>query len=47
MLELGPSSLEPLAAIPVLKVLSASESIIDGSMDYGEVLHDYLAGGTK
>lgn len=43
VLELGGSPAEPPGEIPVLEILSASEARIDGSMDYGEVVHDYLA----
>ncbi len=38
---------EPLGEIPVLKILAANESLIEGSMDYGDVLYDYIAGGKK
>ncbi|MEN6320847.1 MAG: acetoacetate decarboxylase family protein [Syntrophaceae bacterium] len=43
--ELGSLVTEPLGGIPVLKIMSANDMIIEGSMDYGEVLYDYLAKG--
>lgn len=46
-LEFGSLSMEPLGEIPVLKILSASDAIIEGSMDYGDVLYDYIAEGKK
>lgn len=42
-LAFGPHATEPLGEIPILKILSANDSIIEGTMDYGDVLHDYLA----
>jgi acetoacetate decarboxylase len=47
VLELGGSQAELPAEIPVLEILSANEARIDGSMDYGEVVHDYLDGDGK
>jgi hypothetical protein len=32
----------PGGDIPVVKILSASDMTIDGAMDYGEIVHDYL-----
>lgn len=38
---------EPLGDIPVLKILAANESLIEGSMDHGDVLYDYIAKAKK
>ena len=46
-LELGSLSTEPLGEIPVLKIISANDTLIEGSMDYGEVIYDYLAKSKK
>lgn len=43
----GAMPTEPLGDIPVLKIISAGDMVIDGTMDYGEVIHDYLARGRK
>ena len=42
-LELHPHCLAPVATLPVLEVLSAVHILTDLSLDYGEVVHDYLA----
>lgn len=46
-LEFGSLSTEPLGEIPVLKIISANDATIEGSMDYGEVVYDYLAKSKK
>jgi len=46
-LEMGSLSSEPLGGIPVLKIISANDATIEGSMDYGEVIYDYLAKAKK
>jgi acetoacetate decarboxylase len=46
-LTLGTMPTEPLGDIPVLKIISAGDMTIDGTMDYGEVVHDFLAPGRK
>jgi acetoacetate decarboxylase len=42
-LELHPHCLAPVATLPVLEVLSAVHVLTDLSLNYGEVVHDYLA----
>ena len=42
-LELNPHALAPVAALPVLEVLSALHLICDLTLDLGQVVHDYLA----
>jgi acetoacetate decarboxylase len=42
-LELHPHCLAPVAKLPVLEVLSAVHILTDLSLDYGEVVYDYLA----
>jgi acetoacetate decarboxylase len=44
-LYLGSTVSDPLALIPVLEVVSGDYTIGGFVLDYGEVLHDYLAGG--
>lgn len=46
-LKFGSLPMEPLGEIPVLKILAANESHIEGTMDYGDVLYDYIARGKK
>ncbi len=46
-LQFGSLPMEPLGDIPVVKILAANESLIEGSMDYGDVLYDYIARGKK
>lgn len=50
-LELHPHCLAPVAKLPVLEVLSAVHILTDLTIDYGEVVHDYLepalAGGKR
>jgi len=38
-----PHALAPFADLPVLEVLSADHMIMDLTIDFGEVVHDYLA----
>jgi len=42
-LELSPHVLAPVAALPVLEVLSGTHLIADLTLGLGEVVHDYLA----
>ena len=42
-LELHPHALAPVATLPVLEILSAVHMIVDLSIGYGEIAHDYLA----
>lgn len=44
-LALMPHALAPVAALPVLEVLSATHLLADCTLELGEVLHDYLAEG--
>lgn len=46
-LELGTSPMDPLGNIKISAIVSAQFSVGDFAMDYGEVLHDYLAAGRK
>ncbi|MDR3482158.1 MAG: acetoacetate decarboxylase [Burkholderiaceae bacterium] len=41
-LELNPHALAPVAALPVLEVLSAVHIMADLTLPYGKVVHDYL-----
>ena len=41
-LSLAPHALAPVAALPVLEVLSATHLIADLTLELGEVAHDYL-----
>ncbi len=41
-LSLAPHALAPVAALPVLEVLSAAHLIADLTLELGEVAHDYL-----
>ena len=38
-----PHALAPLADLPVLEVLSADHMLMDLTIGFGEVVHDYLA----
>jgi acetoacetate decarboxylase len=42
-LELFPHALAPLAELPVREILSATHTISDVTLQWGEVVHDYLA----
>ncbi len=42
-LELFHHALAPVAALPVLEVLSATHIVCDLTLDLGTVVHDYLA----
>lgn len=42
-LELSPHVLAPVAALPVLEVLSGVHLVADLTLDLGQVVHDYLA----
>ena len=44
-LSFGSTPLDPLGSIPVLEILGASWYEYDFTLDYGEVIHDYLAKG--
>lgn len=41
-LELHPHAMAPVAQLPVWEVISATHLIVDMSLTYGEVAHDYL-----
>ena len=45
MLQLGGSSVDPLNSIPVVEIVKAEYMIMDGTVDYGEVIYDYLKQG--
>jgi acetoacetate decarboxylase len=42
-LEFGTGPQDPLGKIKVLEIVSAQFSVGDFVMDYGEIIHDYLA----
>jgi acetoacetate decarboxylase len=42
-LELRPHALAPVAALPVLEILSATHVLADLTLELGTVVHDYLA----
>ena len=42
-LELHPHCMAPVADLPVREVVSAVHLLVDMSLTYGEVAHDYLA----
>jgi acetoacetate decarboxylase len=44
-LSFGSTPVDPLGSIPVLEILQASWYEYDFTLDYGEVVHDYLAEG--
>ena len=46
-LELGTTPVDPLGAIPILEIVRAEFGVIDGVVDYGDVLFDYLKQGIK
>jgi len=46
-LELGTTSVDPLGNIPVLEIVRAEYMVVDGTVDYGEVVYDYLKQGMK
>jgi acetoacetate decarboxylase len=46
-LELGSSSVDPLDKIPILQIVRAEYVVMDGVLDYGDVLYDYLEKGKK
>jgi len=46
-LELGTTSVDPLGKIPILEIVKAEYMVIDGTVDYGEVVYDYLKQGIK
>jgi len=46
-LELGTSSVEPLGRILILQIVRAESVVMDGVLDYGDVLCDYLKQGKK
>jgi len=46
-LELGTTSVDPLGKIPILEIVRAEYMVIDGTVDYGEVVYDYLKQGMK
>ncbi len=39
---LGGTNVDPLSSIPVVEIVKAEYMIIDGTVDYGEVIYDYL-----
>ncbi len=41
-LELHPHCMAPVSELPVLKVVSATHLLVDMTLTYGEVAHDYL-----
>ena len=47
ILQLGGTSVDPLGDIPVLEIVKAELMVIDGTVDYGEVIHDYLKQGKQ
>lgn len=46
-LELGTSSTDPLGKIPILQIVRAEYMVMDGALDYGDVVYDYLKQGEK
>lgn len=44
-LEFGSTPVDPLGEIPVVKIVRAEYMVVDGGVDYGEVLYDYLKQG--
>jgi acetoacetate decarboxylase len=46
-LELGSTSVDPLGNMPVLEIVRAEYMVVDGTVDYGEVVYDYLKQGMK
>ena len=41
-LELAGTSVDPLDKIPVLEIVKAEYMVVDGKVDYGDVVYDYL-----
>lgn len=41
-LELNAWPTEPTGDIPVVKILSANYMLLEGAIDYGDVIYDYL-----
>jgi acetoacetate decarboxylase len=46
-LELGTTPVDPLGTIPILEIVRAELGVIDGVVDNGDVLFDYLKQGIK
>ena len=46
-LELAGPSVDPLGTIPILGIVKAEYMVIDGVVDYGDVVYDYLNQGTR
>jgi len=46
-LELSSTAVDPLGEIPILAIVRAEYMVIDGTVDYGEVVYDYLKQGIK
>lgn len=46
-LQLSGSSFDPLRSIPVVEIVKAEYMVMDGTVDYGEVIYDYLKQGEK
>jgi acetoacetate decarboxylase len=46
-LELGSTSVDPLGQLPVLEIVRAEYMVVDGTVDYGDVVYDYLKLHTK
>ena len=46
-LELGSSSVDPLGKIPIVEIVRAEYMVVDGTVDYGDVIYDYLKQGIK
>lgn len=46
-MEFGSSPMDPLGNIEIVEILGAQFKVTDFVMNYGEVLHDYLAQGKK
>lgn len=46
-LELAGTSVDPLDKMPVLEIVKAEYMVIDGKVDYGDVVYDYLKQGIQ
>jgi acetoacetate decarboxylase len=46
-LELGTTTVDPLGTMPILEIVRAEYMVVDGTVDYGEVVYDYLKQGLK
>jgi acetoacetate decarboxylase len=46
-LELGSSSIDPLGKIPIVEIVRAEYMVVDGTVDYGDVIYDYLKQGIQ